>query len=98
VPKDQVQPPAVRVLRERFDIDIHDQVPRAVDQVISSAPRIDRLITLCDKSREHIQVPKIRRRAHWSLPDPAEARASYATFARIADDIDARVRHLIPVL
>jgi protein-tyrosine-phosphatase/DNA-binding transcriptional ArsR family regulator len=97
-PKDRVHPHAVRVLLERFDIDIHDQVPRSVDQVISSAPRIDRLITLCDKAREHIQVPKIRRHTHWSVPDPAEARASYASFVRIADDIDVRVRHLIPVL
>lgn len=65
--------------------------------------RFDYVITLCDKARE--VCPKFGhhpRLAHWSTPDPAAAgdtdRASYPVFQRIAADIDARVRHLLPVL
>src|SRR4051794_2625204 len=53
-PKARVHPHAVRVLRERFDIDIHDQAPRSVDDVAGSVARaglsFDRVVTLCDKA------------------------------------------------
>ncbi|HEX5986392.1 MAG TPA: ArsR family transcriptional regulator [Nocardioides sp.] len=99
-PKNRIHPHAVRVLRERFDIDIRDQLPRSVDEVTGTSLRVGRLITLCDKAREHIQLPRVRRRVHWSVPDPADTpgRPTYSSFVAVADDIDARVRHLIPVM
>jgi protein-tyrosine-phosphatase/DNA-binding transcriptional ArsR family regulator len=99
-PKERLHPHALRVLRERFGIDIREQLPRSVDEVTGSGFRVDRLVTLCDKARERVYVPRTRRRVHWSVPDPADAQgpATYASFVTVANDIDVRIRHLIPVL
>jgi ArsR family transcriptional regulator, arsenate/arsenite/antimonite-responsive transcriptional repressor / arsenate reductase (thioredoxin) len=101
-PKTHIHPHAVAVLRERFDIDIHGQAPRAIDDVAGPGPSaaFDRVVTLCDKAREHLPERDGWRRTHWSVPDPADTpgRARYASFASTATDIDARVRHLIPTL
>jgi len=103
-PKARVNPHAVRVLRERFDIDIHDQAPRSIDDVAGPVAgrglRFDRVITLCDKAREHLPARDGWRRTHWSVPDPADAKgpARYSSFVSASTDIDTRVRHLIPLL
>jgi protein-tyrosine-phosphatase/DNA-binding transcriptional ArsR family regulator len=99
-PKSRIHPHAVRVLRERFDIDIRAQVPRAVDHVVESGAHFGRVVTLCDKARENVPAREGWLRTHWSLPDPADApgRASYASFVSAANDIDSRVRHLAPAL
>jgi protein-tyrosine-phosphatase/DNA-binding transcriptional ArsR family regulator len=101
-PKSHIHPHAVRVLRERFDIDIHAQATRTIDDVAGSGPAATthRVVTLCDKAREHLPGGEGWRWTHWSIPDPADApgRARYASFVSTATDIDARVRHLIPVL
>lgn len=101
-PKTHIHPHAVRVLRERFDIDLHDQAPRAIDDVAGPRPdaSFDRVVTLCDKARERLPDRDGWRRTHWSVPDPADApaRARYASFESTATDIDARVRHLIAQL
>lgn len=101
-PKARIHPYAVRVLRERFDIDIRNQSPRAIDDVAwpGLGASTDRVVTLCDKAREQLQVRAGWQRTHWSMPDPADAPgpARYASFAATATDIDARVRHLVPTL
>ncbi len=99
-PKERIHPHAVRVLRDRFGIDIREQLPRSVGEVTGSGFRVGRLVTLCDKAREHVQVARVRQRQHWSVPDPADVpgRATYSSFEAVANDIDARVRHLIPAL
>jgi protein-tyrosine-phosphatase len=89
----------VRVLRERFDIDISAWRPRHLDTL--AGRRFDVVITLCDKARERCpDLPEQPRRIHWSIPDPASAGDEPArrAFARTADDIHTRVRHLLPVL
>lgn len=100
-PKPEIHSRAVRVLRDRFDIDIHDQVPRAVDDVpwLHHAAASDRIVTLCDRAREHLSV-RGGQRTHWSIPDPAEAPgpARYASFVSAATDIDTRVLHLMHTL
>jgi protein-tyrosine-phosphatase len=60
--------------------------------------RFDYVITLCDKVRE-VRTPfgGRPRLIHWSIPDPA-GQDGYAAFARTAEQIHARVRHLLPVL
>jgi protein-tyrosine-phosphatase/DNA-binding transcriptional ArsR family regulator len=94
-PRPRLHPHAVRVLRDRFGIDLAGQRPRPVDAV--AGRRFDYVITLCDRAREASpQFAGEPRRVHWSLPDPAAA--GYPAFARMADDIDTRVRHLLPVL
>ena len=101
-PKTRIHPHAVRVLRERFDIDIGEQAPRAIDDVAGFGPTaaFDLVVTLCDKAREHLPAHDGWRLTHWSVPDPADAqeRARHARFVSTATDIDARVRHLIPTL
>jgi ArsR family transcriptional regulator, arsenate/arsenite/antimonite-responsive transcriptional repressor / arsenate reductase (thioredoxin) len=100
-PQEHLHPDAVRVLRERFDVDVSAQHPRHLDDVADES--FDLVITLCDKARE--ACPEFSgpvRRMHWSIPDPATAdgadAAGDAPFERAADDIDRRVGHLLPVL
>ena len=100
-PKPRLHANTVRVLRDRFGIDVAAQRPRHLDTLTDR--RFDYVITLCDKARE--ACPEFRdnpHRLHWSIPDPATAgdtdQASYPAFARTATAIDTRVRHLLPVL
>jgi ArsR family transcriptional regulator, arsenate/arsenite/antimonite-responsive transcriptional repressor / arsenate reductase (thioredoxin) len=100
-PKAQLHPHALRVLRDRFGIDLSDRLPRHLDDL--AGHRFDHVVTLCDKAREACpELPHHPRRSHWSIPDPATTgdgeRAGYAAFARTATEIDTRVRHLLPVL
>jgi ArsR family transcriptional regulator, arsenate/arsenite/antimonite-responsive transcriptional repressor / arsenate reductase (thioredoxin) len=101
-PKAHLDPHALRVLRERFDIDIHDQLPRTIVAVAGPGPGagFDRVVTLCDRAREHLPKRDGWRRTHWSLPDPAAApaRTRYASFVSTVSDIDTRVRHFVPTL
>lgn len=99
-PKARVHPHAVRVLRERFDIDITHQAPRSIDDVINAGLgcHVDRVVTLCDKARERLPAHASWRRMHWSVPDPAaeDGPRSYSSFVSASIDIDTRVRHLVP--
>lgn len=100
-PRDRIHPHALRVLRERFGIDLGDQAPRSIPDLTASRGAVfDRVVTLCDRAREHLPARDGWRHTHWSLPDPAEAqeRVRPASFQSIASEIDARVRHLIPTL
>jgi ArsR family transcriptional regulator, arsenate/arsenite/antimonite-responsive transcriptional repressor / arsenate reductase (thioredoxin) len=99
-PGPRIHPHAVRVLREEFGIDIAGQRPRHLDTV--AGRRFGYVITLCDKVREVCpgfgDDPRL---VHWSIPDPATAGGSgedsYPAFARVAAEIDTRIRHLLPV-
>src|SRR3954466_7439005 len=99
-PKPSLHPHTIRVLRERFGIDIGSQQPRHLDDLAGRA--FDHVITLCDKAREACsEFPDHPWQAHWSVPDPAVAEgddAGYPAFERTAADIDTRIRHLLPVL
>jgi protein-tyrosine-phosphatase len=100
-PKPWLHPIAVRVLREEYDIDIGEQAPRSLDTL--TGRRFDHVITLCDKVREICpEFPHHPRRAHWSIPDPVTTdragNPGYQAFRDTAAEINARVRHLLPVL
>ena len=100
-PKPRLHPDTVRVLGERFGIDVAGRRPRHLDGVAHH--RFDHVITLCDRAREVLpELPHRPRRAHWSIPDPAAPDgvpgAGYPRFERAAAEIDTRVRHLLPVL
>jgi protein-tyrosine-phosphatase/DNA-binding transcriptional ArsR family regulator len=101
-PKARIHPHAVRVLRERFGVDIADQVPRHLNTVVDHP--FDRVITLCDRVREVCpdfgDHPRV---VHWSIPDPAatgdtDQDGGYPAFVRIAAQIDTRIGHLLTVL
>jgi protein-tyrosine-phosphatase/DNA-binding transcriptional ArsR family regulator len=67
-PKPQLNPNAMRVMREEYGIDLGHQRPQSLATV--ARQRFDFVITLCDKVRE---FPRDHGRAvtiHWSLPDP----------------------------
>lgn len=100
-PRPRLHPHTVRVLRDRFGVDIAGQRPRHLDTL--TGRRFDYVITLCDKAREVCPgFGDHARLLHWSVPDPAATgdsdQASYPAFIRTAADIDTRVRHLLPVL
>jgi ArsR family transcriptional regulator, arsenate/arsenite/antimonite-responsive transcriptional repressor / arsenate reductase (thioredoxin) len=100
-PKPRIHPNAVRVLRERYGIDIAGRRPRTLDSV--AGRRFDQVISLCDKVREVCpEFGHDPERVHWSIPDPAagggDDRTSYPVFERVAADIDTRIRYLLPVL
>jgi protein-tyrosine-phosphatase/DNA-binding transcriptional ArsR family regulator len=95
-PGPRLHPDAVRVLAARFAIDVADRRPRHLDAVADH--RFTHVITLCDRAREALpELPHRPRRAHWSVPDPADG-GGYPRFERVADDIETRVRHLVPAL
>jgi ArsR family transcriptional regulator, arsenate/arsenite/antimonite-responsive transcriptional repressor / arsenate reductase (thioredoxin) len=100
LPKPDLHPHTVRVLRETFGIDISDKRPQHLDAL--TGRRFDHVITLCDRAREACpEFPDHPRRVHWSVPEPASAdddRIGYRAFQRTAADIDTRIRHLLPVL
>src|SRR4051794_10428886 len=97
-PKESLHPAAPRTLWEEYRIDITGQRP--VGLATHPRRRLDYLVTLCDKAREHIPAA-IRpvRRIHWSIPDPArsDARRARTVFRRLAAELDARIQHLMPL-
>ena len=100
-PRTRIHPGAVRVLNEEFGIDLTSQRPRSLDTM--NDRRFDYLISLCDKAREALaDFSGQARRLHWSVLDPAAGDdmnpISYTAFKHAANDIDTRVRHLLPVL
>ncbi len=100
-PKPELHPHTVRVLDERFGIDVTSQRPRGLTTL--NRRRFDHVVTLCDRARETCpEFAHTPRRTHWSIRDPAatsgSARASYAVFQQVAADIDTRIRHLLPSL
>ncbi|WP_414638295.1 MarR family transcriptional regulator [Actinomycetospora sp.] len=98
-PKEHLHPDAVRVLRDRFGIDVSGRRPRHLEDLADES--FDLVVTLCDKAREVCpEFPGRVRRVHWSIPDPAagDDAQGYAAFERATEEIDKRVWHLVPVL
>jgi len=91
-PAPQVHPEAVRVAR-RFDIDLEDARPRALDpHQLESAL----VITVCDQAHEALtgaRPPFV----HWSIPDPAKG-GDEKSFQLAADRIARRVHELAPLV
>jgi protein-tyrosine-phosphatase len=76
---------------------VSGQRPRRLDALADRS--FDVVVTLCDTAREVCpDFPGRPRRIHWSVGDPARPESGDGAFRRAATDIDARVRHLLPVL
>ena len=91
---------AVRVMRTR-GIDISGNRTKHFDAFASQ--RFDVVLTLCDRVREVCpEFPSHPALVHWSMPDPAQAgptdRASYPAFEQVADELETRIRFLLPLL
>jgi protein-tyrosine-phosphatase/DNA-binding transcriptional ArsR family regulator len=100
-PKARLDPEVVRVLGQRLGVDLGSVRPRHISAV--EPHRFDHVITLCDRAREHLpELTHRPRRVHWSTPDPAAAGGTRGerrrAFHLTADDIESRVRHLLPAL
>ena len=100
-PRERIHPSVVRVLADDYGIDIAGQRTRHLDS--TTGRRFDYVISLCDKVREVCpEFPGHPRHTHWSIPDPApqdtRGRAAEANVRRTAQDIDARIGHLLHVL
>jgi protein-tyrosine-phosphatase/DNA-binding transcriptional ArsR family regulator len=89
-----LHPDAVRVMRER-GIEIGDRRPTHVDQLVSE--HFDYVISLCDRVREvGPDFPDSPVLVHWSIPDPAPERDSYAATVRTADELTSRIEFFVP--
>jgi protein-tyrosine-phosphatase/DNA-binding transcriptional ArsR family regulator len=91
---------AVRVMAER-GIDI--SAWRSKSLLEFDGQPFDVVVTLCDKVKEVCpDYSPPTRRIHWSTPDPAAVsggpRALERAFRDLADRLDQRIRHLIPML
>jgi protein-tyrosine-phosphatase/DNA-binding transcriptional ArsR family regulator len=95
-----LHPNAVRVMRTR-GIDISRNRTKNLHEFVTQ--RFDIVVTLCDRVREVCpEFPSHPALAHWSIPDPASAgttnRASYPAFERTANELETRIRFLLPLL
>jgi protein-tyrosine-phosphatase len=95
-----LHPNAVRVMAERgIDISAHES--KHLRRFART--RFDHVVTLCDRVREVCpEFPGRPETAHWSIADPAldgeSEAATLPSFARTADDIEARVSVFIAQL
>jgi ArsR family transcriptional regulator, arsenate/arsenite/antimonite-responsive transcriptional repressor / arsenate reductase (thioredoxin) len=88
-PSDRVHPTAVRVAAE-FGIDLASARPAGYD---SLPPRIDLVVSVCDRARE-ARLPPAAAHLHWSVPDPV-ARGTVASFRSAFTDIARRIERLV---
>jgi len=93
-PTGRVNPLALEVLRNEYNIDASDAKSKSME--IFTGTDFDFVITVCDNARESCPVfPGQPIVAHWSSPDPAAAEGSeaekYRAFKDVADQISRRV-------
>ncbi|WP_279627689.1 ArsR family transcriptional regulator [Mycobacterium paraffinicum] len=93
-PKPHLHRNAIRIMRERYGIDLDAQRPQPLTAV--ARRRFDYVITLCDRVREYAREHGVTTTTHWSLPDPSGA--GYPEFGRVASELDDRIDFLLPVL
>ncbi|HET9479746.1 MAG TPA: arsenate reductase ArsC [Pyrinomonadaceae bacterium] len=97
-PTGKVNPFALRVLKDVYDIDASSARSKSWEEY--DGIEFDFVITVCDNARESCPIwPGHPAMSHWSLPDPALARGSdeqiYETFKAVAADIERRVESFI---
>ena len=93
-PTGRVNPLAVRVLREKYQLDATGARSKSWDEF--KGVKFDFVITVCDNAREACPVwPGQPMIAHWGSPDPAAAEGSeeekYRCFVIVASQIARRV-------
>ena len=95
-----LHPNAVRVMHS-YGLDIGARRTKHLDEFRTQ--RFDAVITLCDRVREVCpEFPSHPALVHWSMPDPAQAGTanpvSYPAFERTAEELETRIRFLLPLL
>jgi len=94
-PTGKVNPLAVDVLSDVYNIDASDAQSKSMDTL--SETKFDFVITVCDNARESCPVWSNQTIvAHWSSPDPAAVEGSpaekYRAFKDVASEINGRVQ------
>jgi arsenate reductase len=90
----RVHPLAIRAMRER-GVDLGCHTSKTLERFLGQT--WDYVITVCDSANERCPLfPGRAVRLHWSFEDPSAATGTdderLATFRRIRDEIDARLR------
>ena len=94
-----LHPHAVRVMRERYGIDIAGRRPKHLD--VFEGQRFDEVISLCDRVREACpELPGHAETVHWSMADPSaghgdDLAAGYPAFQEAAGELDTRIGFLL---
>jgi arsenate reductase len=93
-PTGRVNPLAVRVLHEKYNLDASAARSKSWDEF--RAVKFDFVITVCDNAREACPVwPGQPMIAHWGSPDPAAVQGTeeekYRFFVNVASQIARRV-------
>lgn len=93
-PTGRVNPLAIRVLREKYDLDASAARSKSWDEF--KGGKFDFVITVCDNAREACPVwPGQPMIAHWGSPDPAAVQGTedekYRFFVNVASQIARRV-------
>jgi len=96
-PTGEINPFAIRVLKDCFDIDASDARSKSWEEF--KDVEFDFVITVCDNARETCPVwPGQPIVAHWSSPDPAAVEGSdeekYRAFKEVAFQINRRLQLL----
>ena len=94
-PTGKVNPFAIRVLKDSFNIDASDARSKSSEEFTDV--QFDFVITVCDNARETCPIwPGQPIVAHWSSPDPAAVEGSdeekYRAFKEVAFQINRRVQ------
>lgn len=93
-PKSHLHRDAIRIMRDRYGIDLGAQRPQPLTAV--ARRRFDCVITLCDRVREYAREHGVATTMHWSVSDPSGV--GYSEFDRVASELDDRIGFLLPVL
>jgi arsenate reductase (thioredoxin) len=97
-PTGKVNPFAIRVLKDVYDIDASSARSKSSEEY--SGIQFHVVITVCDNARDTCPVwPGQPARLHWSLPDPAAAKGTddeiYETFKTTARDMENRIQQFV---
>ena len=88
----RVHPLAIEAMRE-LGIDLSAHRSKAIGEFLGQD--LDAVITVCDKARESCPyLPGVRRTINWSFDDPSAAN-DLATFRRVRDEIQEKLRELL---
>ena len=92
-PTGRVNPLAVRVLREKYNLDASAARSKSAEEF--RGVKLDVVITVCDHAKEACPVwPGVPVLAHWGSPDPAAVEGTeeqkYWAFVQVASQIARR--------
>ena len=85
--------PRARAAARRSQLDLVDEIPRSLDQVLRPP---DLIVTVCDAANEELATME-QPHIHWSVPDPARS-ASSAAFDATVQDLAGRIGRLSPLV